>query len=128
MIWLLLTIYSLLLLSCSATAVVDEGNNTIAETSNNTSENIECEEEDIPCDELSEWAYEFYEEEDYNESINYAKQAIACNCATSNAGKIYSSLAKSYVALGEGDVKIASTIKKGLSYDPENIDLVEFIS
>ena len=125
MIWLLLTIYSLLLLSCSATAVVDEGNNTIAETSNNTSENIECEEEDIPCDELSEWAYEFYEEEDYNESINYAKQAIACNCATSNAGKIYSSLAKSYVALGEGDVKIASTIKKGLSYDPENIDLVE---
>ena len=114
---ILLLFYSLLIFSCSSTAVVDE-DSFVLETKTEY-EDIECEEEDIPCDELSEWAYEYYEEGDFEESINTAKQAIVCNCAISNAGKIYSSLAKSYAELGKENNKISSAIKKGLSYDPE---------
>ena len=126
MIRLLLVFYCFLMFSCSTT--VNENTNTVKIESKNGNfgleyeyeEEIECEDEDIPCELLSLWVSESFDEDDFEEAINNANQAIACNCSVSNAAEIYSGLARSYVELENND-KASSAIKKGLSYEPENI-------
>tara|TARA_B100000029_G_C17581990_1_gene959923 strand:+ start:1582 stop:2874 length:1293 start_codon:yes stop_codon:yes gene_type:complete len=128
--FILLLFYSLLVFSCSTT--VNEDSNTVKIQSKNGNfgleyeyeEEIECEDEDIPCELLSLWVSESFDEDDFEEAINNANQAIACNCSVSNAAEIYSGLARSYVELENND-KASSAIKKGLSYEPENIELIE---
>ncbi len=130
MIRLLLAFYCFLMFSCSTT--VNEDTNTIKMQSKDESfsleyeyeEDIECEDSDIPCDALSLWVSESFDEGDFEEAVNNANQAIACNCSVSNAAEIYSGLARSYVELEEND-KASNAIKKGLSYEPENIELIE---
>ena len=87
-------------------------------------EKIECEDEDIPCENLSIWASEYFEEEEYEDAIDGAKQAIACNCSVDYAADIFSVLTRAYVEIGD-DSEASNAINKGLSYEPENIELVE---
>ena len=128
--FILLLFYSLLIFSCSTT--VNENSNMVKIESENENfglesdyeEEIECEDDEIPCEALSLWVSESFDEGDFEESINNANQAIACNCSVSNAAEIYSGLARSYAELEEDD-KASNAIKKGLSYEPENIELIE---
>jgi hypothetical protein len=124
----ILLLLCLLLFSCSTTTIVDEENNKkenlVLEVETEYEENIECEDDSIPCEVLSLWALESFDEDEFEEAINNANQAIACNCSVSNAGEIYSGLARAYSALDE-DIDASNAIKKGLSYDPENIELIE---
>ena len=117
--FILLLFYSLLVFSCSTT--INESSNTVKIESE---EEIECEDDEIPCEALSSWVSEFFDEGNFEEAVNNANQAIACNCSVSNAGEIYSGLARSYAELGDDD-KSDNAIKKGLSYESENIELVE---
>ena len=126
--FILLLFYSLLVFSCSAS--VNESSNTVkteSQTENSDldyEEEIQCEDDDIPCEALSIWVSESFDEGDFEEAINNANQAIACNCSVSNAAEIYSGLARSYAGLYD-DSKASNAIKKGLSYEPENIELIE---
>jgi tetratricopeptide (TPR) repeat protein len=128
--FILLLFYSLLIFSCSTT--VNENSDMVKIESENGNfglesdyeEEIECEDDEIPCEALSLWVSESFDEGDFEESINNANQAIACNCSVSNAAEIYSGLARSYAELEEDD-KASNAIKKGLSYEPENIELIE---
>ena len=111
--------------SCSTSNV------EVIESSNDTNvvdaqdvENIECEEGAPPCDVLSSWVYDAYISNEYDEVINEARHAIACNCAVSHADQIYAFLARAYVELGE-DNNAIEAIDKGLSYSSENIELIE---
>ena len=85
---------------------------------------IECEEGAPPCDVLSSWVYDAYISNEYNEVVNEAKHAIACNCAVTHADQIYAFLARAYVEL-EQDGDAIKAIEKGLSYSSENIELIE---
>lgn len=116
---------AIFLYSCSTSNVV------VIESSNDTNvvdaqdvENIECEEGAPPCDVLSSWVYDAYISNEYDEVINEARHAIACNCAVSHADQIYAFLARAYVELGE-DNNAIEAIDKGLSYSSENIELIE---
>ena len=132
----LLFLSSFLLYSCSSSLVVDESNNTITKTSSNKSgsfenakvvsfeEKIECEEVDVPCEALSSFIGGAYSDGDFIDAIYYANQAIACNCAISNAGEIYGNLTRAYIEIEE-DSKASEAIEKGLSYNPNNTDLIE---
>ncbi|MAR14855.1 MAG: hypothetical protein CMG21_00125 [Candidatus Marinimicrobia bacterium] len=126
--FILLLFYSLLVFSCS-TSVNNSSSVTKIESKAETfgleyEEEIECEDDQIPCDALSSWVSESFDESDFEESINNANQAIACNCSVSNAAEIYSGLARSYAELVDND-KASNAIKKGLSYEPDNIELIE---
>ena len=125
--FILLLFYSLLVFSCS-TSVNNSSSATKIESKAETfgleyEEEIECEDDEIPCDALSLWVSESFDEADFEEAINNANQAIACNCSVSNAAEIYSGLARSYAELVDND-KASNAIKKGLSYEPENIELI----
>ena len=87
-------------------------------------EEIECEEGAPPCDVLSSLVYDAYISNEFDEVINEAKHAIACNCAVTHADQIYAFLARAYVELGE-DNKATKSIDKGLSYSSENLELIE---
>jgi len=127
---------SFLLYSCSSSIVVDESNNTITKTISNKSgsfaidkvdsyeEKIECEEVDVPCEALSSFISEAYSDGDFIDAIYYANQAIACNCAISNAAEIYGNLTRAYIEIDK-DNKASEAIEKGLSYNPNNTDLIE---
>ena len=126
--FILLLFYSLLVFSCS-TAVNESSVTVKTESQTETSdlgyeEEIECEDDEIPCEALSLWVSESFDEGDFEEAINNANQAIACNCSVSNAAEIYSGLARSYAELDDNN-KASNAIKKGLSYEPENIELIE---
>ena len=126
--FILLLFYSLLVFSCS-TSVNNSSSATKIESKAETfgleyEEEIECEDDEIPCDALSLWVSESFDEADFEEAINNANQAIACNCSVSNAAEIYSGLARSYAELVDND-KASNAIKKGLSYEPDNIELIE---
>ena len=132
----LLFLGSFLLYSCSSSIVVDESNNTITKTISNKSgsfaidkidsyeEKIECEEVDVPCEALSSFISEAYSDGDFIDAIYYANQAIACNCAISNAAEIYGNLTRAYIEIDK-DNKASEAIEKGLSYNPNNTDLIE---
>ena len=132
--FILLLFYSFIIFSCSTTTTVDEEKNIITKTTKSkdgkfymeldTKYEEKCEDDSIPCEVLSLWVSESFYEDDFKEAINNANQAIACNCSVSNAGEIYSGLARSYAELGDDD-KSDNAIKKGLSYESENIELVE---
>ena len=126
MFQLILTLSFLFLFSCSTTTDnISSSDIDVSEKGSTESfDIIECEDNDIPCDALSLWVSESLDEGDFEEAVNNANQAIACNCSVSNAAEIYSGLARSYVELEEND-KASDAIKKGLSYEPENIELVE---
>ena len=126
--FILLLFYSLLVFSCS-TAVNESSVTVKTESQTEASdlgyeEEIECEDDEIPCEALSLWVSESFDEGDFEEAINNANQAIACNCSVSNAAEIYSGLARSYAGLYD-DNKASNAIKKGLSYEPENVELIE---
>mgnify|MGYP001243970365 CR=1 FL=1 len=126
--FILLLFYFLLVFSCS-TAVNESSVTVKTESQTETSdlgyeEEIECEDDEIPCEALSLWVSESFDEGDFEEAINNANQAIACNCSVSNAAEIYSGLARSYAELDDNN-KASNAIKKGLSYEPENIELIE---
>ena len=111
--------------SCSTSNVeVIESSNDINVIDAQDEENIECEEGAPPCDVLSSWVYDAYISNEYDEVINEAKHAIACNCAVSHADQIYAFLARAYVELGE-DNNAIEAIDRGLSYSSENIELIE---
>ena len=123
--FILLLFYSLLVFSCSTT--INESSNTVkteSKISDESEEEIECEDDSIPCEVLSLWVSESFDEGDFEEAVNNANQAISCNCSVTNAAEIYSGLARSYAEL-ENDDKVYNAIKKGLSYEPENIELIE---
>ena len=123
--YILLLFLSLIVFSCSTSVDVsyDEQNKSLDDQLNDD-EKIECEDEDIPCENLSIWAIEYFEEEEYEDAIDGAKQAIACNCTVDYAVDIFSVLTKAYVEIGE-DIESSNAISKGLSYQPENIELIE---
>ena len=73
---------------------------------------------------MSSWVYDAYISNEYDEVVNEAKHAIACNCAVTHADQIYSLLARAYIEL-ENDSKGSKAIERGLSYSPENIELIE---
>ena len=124
---------SFLLFSCSTNTIVDEGNNTITKTTKSKNfelvlesdyEEAECEDNSISCDILSSWVYQAFIESDYQGAVNEAENAILCNCAVTHADGIYSYLARAYVELGNNQKAIKS-LERGLSYNPENIELIE---
>tara|TARA_Y100001970_G_scaffold102277_1_gene128470 strand:- start:12814 stop:14112 length:1299 start_codon:yes stop_codon:yes gene_type:complete len=120
----------LILFSCTTT--VDEDINIVKIESKGGDvaleyeyeEQIECEEDAPPCDVLSSWVYDAYISNEFDEVVNEAKHAIACNCAVMHADQIYAFLARAYVELGEDD-KATKSIDKGLSYSSENLELIE---
>ena len=116
---------AIFLYSCSTSnvAVIESSNDTNVVDAQDV-ENIECEEGAPPCDVLSSWVYDAYISNEYDEVINEARHAIACNCAVSHADQIYAFLARAYVELGE-DNNAIEAIDKGLSYSSENIELIE---
>ena len=116
---------AIFLYSCSTSnvAVIESSNDTNVVDAQDV-ENIECEEGAPPCDVLSSWVYDAYISNEYDEVINEARHAIACNCAVSHADQIYAFLARAYVELGE-DNKAIEAIERGLSYSSENIELIE---
>ena len=116
---------AIFLYSCSTsnTVVIESSNDTNVVDAQDI-ENIECEENAPPCDVLSSWVYDAYISNEYDEVINEAKHAIACNCAVSHADQIYAFLARAYVELGE-DNNAIEAIDRGLSYSSENIELIE---
>ena len=130
---MLVILTSFLLFSCSTTTTVDEELNTITTTTKNGNfgltlekdyEEQECEDDSISCDVLSSWVYQAFIEGDYQGTVDEAKNAISCNCAVTHADGIYSYLARGYIELGNNDKAIKS-IEKGLSYNSENIELIE---
>jgi len=130
--FILLFFYSLIVFSCSTTTTVNEKENSITRTAKGKNFVLEieeeyqeeCEDEDIPCEILSGWILEYFDDGDFDEAIDNANQAIACNCSVSNAFEIYYGLARSYAEL-ENNEKASLAIKKGLSYEPENVELIE---
>ena len=126
----ILLLVSFFLFSCSTT--VNEDSNTVKIESKGENfsatfpyeEEVECEEGAPPCDVLSSWVYDAYISNEYDEVVNEAKHAIACNCAVTHADQIYGFLARAYIELGE-DNKATKSIEKGLSYFSENIELIE---
>ena len=122
---ILFLLLSMLLFSCSASnvAVIESSMDTNVVDSQNE-EIIECEEGAPPCDVLSSWVYDAYLSNEFDEVINEATHAIACNCAVTHADQIYAFLARAYVELGE-DNKATQSIEKGLSYSSENLELIE---
>ena len=121
---ILLLMFSIILFSCSASIENDAGDEVFAVEIESDEEMVECEEGAPPCDVLSSWVYDAYISNEYDEVINEAKHAIACNCAVTHADQIYAFLARAYVELGE-DVSSVESIDKGLSYSSENIELIE---
>ena len=130
---MLVILTSFLLFSCSTTTTVDEELNTITTTTKSGNfgltlekdyEEQECEDDSISCDVLSSWVYQAFIEGDYQGTVDEAKNAISCNCAVTHADGIYSYLARGYIELGNNDKAIKS-IEKGLSYNSENIELIE---
>ncbi len=127
---ILLLMFTIFLYSCSTT--VDEDSNTVKIESNSGNfsleydyeEEVECEEGAPPCEVLSSWVYDAYDSNEYQEVVNEAKHAIACNCAVTHADQIYTFLARAYVELDQ-DAKATKSIEKGLSYSPENMELIE---
>ena len=122
--FVLLYFLTLIVFSCSSSI---ESSVEIQNSSTDVydiNEKIECEDEDIPCENLSIWASEYFEEEEYEDAIDGAKQAIACNCSVDYAADIFSVLTRAYVEIGD-DSEASNAINKGLSYEPENIELVE---
>ena len=122
---ILFLLLSILLFSCTTSNVV------VIETETNTNvvdsqdeEIIECEEGAPPCDVLSSWVYDAYISNEFDEVVNEARHAIACNCAVTHADQIYAFLARAYVELDE-DNKATQSIEKGLSYSSENLELIE---
>ena len=133
--WILLVFYSFLIFSCSSTTPVDEDLNTITKSTKSKDgnfemvveseyEEVECEDDSISCDVLVSWIYQAFVETDYQGTVDEARNAIACNCAVTHSDGIYSYLARAYVELGDNERAIKS-IDKGLSYDSENIELIE---
>ena len=133
--WTLLIFYSLLIFSCSSTTMVDEEQNTITKTTETKDGNFklviedeyeeqECEDDSISCDVLASWVYQAYVEGDYQGAVDEGKNAILCNCAVTNADEIYPYLIRAYKDLGE-DSKATKAIERGLSYNPESIELIE---
>ena len=104
---ILLSLFLFLLFSC--TTSVDEDSNTVKIESKGGSfsleyeyeEEVECEEGAPPCDVLASWVYDAYISNEYDEVVNEARHAIACNCAVTHADQIYSLLARAYVELDE---------------------------
>ena len=122
---ILFLLLSMLLFSCSTSNVVDiESSMDTNVTDSQNEEIIECEEGAPPCDVLSSWVYDAYLSNEFDEVINEANHAIACNCAVTHADQIYAFLARAYVELGE-DNKATQSIEKGLSYSSENLELIE---
>jgi len=123
---LIMILSSIFLFSCSTSVEVKtESNNNSFDTEFQSNEiTIECEDDSIPCENLSLWALEYFEEQDYEDSIDQANQAIACNCSVDYASDIYSVLARSYVEIGQ-ESEVENSINRGLSYEPDNIELVE---
>jgi len=119
----LLLIISIFLYSCTPTVEVS-GEDIVMDKVIEGEEVIECEEGAPPCDVLSSWVYDAYISNEYNEVVNEAKHAIACNCAVTHADQIYAFLARAYVELEQDDDAV-KTIEKGLSYSGENIELIE---
>ena len=119
----LLLIISIFLYSCTPTVEVG-GEDIVMDKVIEGEEVIECEEGAPPCDVLSSWVYDAYISNEYNEVVNEAKHAIACNCAVTHADQIYAFLARAYVEL-EQDGDAVKAIEKGLSYSGENIELIE---
>ena len=121
-----LMLLSIFLFSCSTSVDIktESKNNSFDNVVESNEVAIECEDDSIPCENLSLWALEYFEEEDYEESINEANQAIACNCSVNYAADIYSVLARSYAEIGD-ESEVENSIKRGLSYEPENIELIE---
>ena len=76
-------------------------------------EEIECEDDEIPCEALSLWVSESFDEDDFEEAINNANQAISCNCSVTNAAEIYSGLARSYAELENNDKVSIQTLSQG---------------
>ena len=122
--YILLFFLSMIVFSCSSSVEISyEKQNNSLDIQNND-EKIECEDEDIPCENLSIWANEYFDEQEYEDAIDGAQQAIACNCTVDYASDIFSVLTRSYVEIGD-DIEATNAINKGLSYEPENIELVE---
>ena len=121
---ILLLIIPIFLLSCSASIETESGEEIISIEIASDEDIIECEENAPPCDVLSSWIYDAYISNEYDEVINEAKHAIACNCAVTHADQIYTFLARAYVELEE-DGNAIKSIEKGLSYSPENIELIQ---
>ena len=119
----LLLIISIFLYSCTPTVEVG-GEDIVMDEVIEGEEVIECEEGAPPCDVLSSWVYDAYISNEYNEVVNEAKHAIACNCAVTHADQIYAFLARAYVELEQDDDAVKA-IEKGLSYSGENIELIE---
>ena len=119
----LLLIISIFLYSCTPTVEVG-GEDIVMDEVIEGEEVIECEEGAPPCDVLSSWVYDAYISNEYNEVVNEAKHAIACNCAVTHADQIYAFLARAYVELEQDDDAVKA-IEKGLSYSDENIELIE---
>lgn len=118
-------VLSIFLYSCSTSNVVTiESSIDTNAVDAQDKEIIECEEGAPPCDVLSSWVYDAYISNEYDEVINEAKHAIACNCAVSHADQIYAFLARAYVELEE-NANAIKAIEKGLSYSTENIELIE---
>ena len=116
---------SMLIFSCSTSnGVVIESSMDTNITDSQNEEIIECEEGAPPCDVLSSWVYDAYLSNEFDEVINEANHAIACNCAVTHADQIYAFLARAYVELGE-DNEATKSIEKGLSYSSENLELIE---
>ena len=119
----LLLIISIFLYSCSPTVEVG-GEDVVMDEIVEGEETIECEQGAPPCDVLSSWVYDAYISNEYDEVVNEAKHAIACNCAVTHADQIYAFLARAYVELDQ-DNDAVKAIDKGLSYSGENIELIE---
>ena len=71
-----------------------------------------------------------YQDQDYRDAIYQCESAINCGCSTSRnddnvlfAAQIYSYLGKTYAELDEHD-SVSYAFEKGLSYLPEDIDLL----
>ena len=122
--FVLLYFLTLIVFSCSSSIESSVEIQNSSTDVNDINEKIECEDEDIPCENLSIWASEYFEEEEYEDAIDGAKQAIACNCSVDYAADIFSVLTRAYVEIGD-DSEASNAINKGLSYEPENIELVE---
>ena len=118
--------FSIVLFSCSASIENDAGDEVFVVEIENDEEMIECEEGAPPCDVLSSWVYDAYDSNEYQEVVNEAKHAIACNCAVTHADQIYTFLARAYVELDQ-DAKATKSIEKGLSYSPENMEWLMMI-
>ena len=121
---ILLIIIPIFLFSCSASIENQSGEEIISIEIASDEDIIECEEGAPPCDVLSSWVYDAYISNEYDEVINEAKHAIACNCSVTHADQIYAFLARAYVELEE-DGNTIKSIEKGLSYSPENIELIQ---